>query len=204
MSVIRFLGRALFAAPYMVDGYHLITRPERDEERITSTVDRVLPLATTVLPDAAASRLPIEPRTWTRILGGVQVAGAAAYATGVGRRAGAWVLTLASLPRLGAQDTLVRDLGMLGAAVVATQDTEGKPSMAWRAAHSAKRLGSQAADTAGADQGPSSTMVTRVAALGTTATASAARASAHLAAAGRLLAKATTKVVNKVAKELEH
>lgn len=204
MSVIRFAGRALFAAPYVVDGYHLITRPERDEEQIASTMDRVIPLATTVLPEPAASRLPVEPRTWTRIIGGVQLAGAVAYATGIGRRGGAWALTLTSLPWLGSQRGMINDLGMLGAAVVATQDTAGKPSMSWRAAHSSRRLGSQAADTSRALGRSSRTMGRKVGALGTAATTSAVSATTRAVAAGRLLTKATRKAVKKVAKELEH
>ncbi|EPH02663.1 hypothetical protein HMPREF1531_01973 [Propionibacterium sp. oral taxon 192 str. F0372] len=147
MSLIRFAGRALFSAPYVVDGYQMITRPEHDEEQISAAVDRVVPFISSVLPDPVAGSLPVEPRTWTRLFGGLQMLGGITYASGFGRRAGAWLLVLATLPKLGSSHGLLTDLGLLGGAVVATQDTAGKPSLAWRAAQSRKSIGSQATQT---------------------------------------------------------
>lgn len=197
MSLLRFAGRVLFAVPYAMDGYKMITRPEHDEEQIAAAVDRVLPLASRLLPEGAMDRLPAESRTWTRIFGGLQLAGAAAYATGIGRRGGAWALVLASLPKLGSQGGMVADLGMLGAAVVATQDTAGKPSLAWRAAQAPKQLESQATDFSKAVKRSSQNMGLRF----DVARASAAKSAAVV---GNKIGKCSRKAVKKVSKGLEN
>ena len=69
-----------------------------------------------------------------------------AYATGIARRPGAALLSLATLPRVvsaaraGAEDRsdLFVQLALFGGALVATRDTAGRPGLAWRAEQSRK------------------------------------------------------------------
>lgn len=142
MSLLRFAGRVLFSAYYVTDGYQLLTKPDQNADQIASTVDRVVPAVQSFLPPETADRVPEDARTWTRLLGLAQIVGGVAYATGIARRPGAVLLAAATLPRLvGASESKDRSgtlsqLALFGAAITATQDTAGRPSLAWRAQQS--------------------------------------------------------------------
>lgn len=140
MSLLRFLGRSLFASLFVEDGYRLITQPDKSLRAVAPTVDRLVPAAKNFLPEDAADRVPEDTKTWARILGGVQILGGLMYATGLGRRLGALLLTLSSLPKVVTAVTesddkteLFTSLALAGGALVATQDTNGRPSLTWRA-----------------------------------------------------------------------
>ena len=79
-------------------------------------------------------------------------------ATGIARRGGAYLAAASLVPHIlaanapGATDAekkslrgdLVRNLALLGAALVVSQDTAGQPSLVWRAADTRKRLAREA------------------------------------------------------------
>ena len=93
--------------------------------------------------------MPEDTVTLVRINGIAQVLGGAALATGKGRRLGALLLagslvpsTIAKHPFWTVQDPeeraqdrthFLKNVSLLGGVLVAAQDTEGKPSLAWRA-----------------------------------------------------------------------
>ncbi len=146
MSLIRFAGRVLHSAYFAMDGYQLVTKPDRYSDEIAKTTDRLIPAIQSVLPPDIADRLPEKSRSWTRIFGIAQLTGAALYATGLLRRPGAYLLALSTTPRLIAAvssrqktDALI-PAAMLGSTLVATQDTAGKPNLRWRAENSTRHL----------------------------------------------------------------
>lgn len=138
MALVHFLGRALFASYFIKDGVSLITKPDEAAEGLAVTTDHFVPAAQGVLPDGIAAHLPEEPRTWARIFGITQVLGGLMYATGWGRRAGAWLLAATSVPRVIAasrkddERNLTTALSLLGASIVGARDTNGAPSISWR------------------------------------------------------------------------
>ena len=146
MSLLRFVGRLLYATYFVSDGYQLLTRPDQHVDKLAPTLDRVVPSIQAWLPPDAADRVPEDARTWTRLLGVTQILGGLAYAIGIGRRTGALLLTTASVPRLiaAAEDRhsgeLLTRLALLGAGIVAAQDTHGRPGLAWRAEQSRRAL----------------------------------------------------------------
>lgn len=150
MSLLRFAGRVLFSAYYVTDGYQLLTKPDQNADQIASTVDRVVPAVQSFLPPETADRVPEDARTWTRLLGLTQIIGGVAYATGIARRPGAVLLAAATLPRvIGASESkgrsgMLSQLALFGAAITATQDTAGRPSLAWRAEQSRAVAGKNA------------------------------------------------------------
>lgn len=154
MSLLRFVGRALFSAYFVADGFQLLTKPDQNVDQIAPTVDRIVPAVQSILPPDTADRLPEDARTWTRLFGIAQIVGGLAYATGIARRPGACLLGLATLPRLigeiGQDDRsgVLSKVALLGAAVVASQDTAGRPGLAWRAEQSRKAVEARA-ETAG-------------------------------------------------------
>lgn len=153
MSLLRFVARSLFASYFVAEGVRAVTKPAElapDAERFTSTVT---PLLQRVVPADIAAYVPEKAETWVRAAGVAQVVGGAMYATGLGRRLGALLLAKASvlnlaisLPDKGApkvakdaaRPEVLRNAALLGAAVLAARDTEGRPSLAWRAEHTAK------------------------------------------------------------------
>lgn len=153
MSLLSFAGRVLFSAYFVADGYKLLTKPDQNAELIAPALDRVVPAVQSILPPDAADRVPEDLRTWTRILGITQIVGGVAYATGIGRRPGALALAAASLPGLiGAASESDRSgvlarAALVGAAVVGTQDTAGRPSLAWRAEQSRRAVEQRTAAT---------------------------------------------------------
>ena len=93
--------------------------------------------------------MPENTVTLVRVFGIAQVLGGAALATGKGRRLGALLLagtlvpsTIAKHPFWTVQDPderaqdrshFLKNVSLLGGVLIASADTEGKPSLAWRA-----------------------------------------------------------------------
>ena len=96
-----------------------------------------------------------------RLTGAAQIAGGLAMFTGIGRRAGACLAAASMLPhalaanpmgapadkRDAARSLFVRNLALLGAALVVSQDTQGQPGLLWRANDGYSRLQRQASRT---------------------------------------------------------
>ena len=88
--------------------------------------------------------------------GALQIVGGLALATGKGRRMGAWLLASSLLPNTIAKhpfwsrsdpeekaadrSAFLKNVSLLGGVIIATGDTEGKPSLAWRAQKGGHRL----------------------------------------------------------------
>lgn len=141
MSLIRFAARSLLASYFVVEGVHALRHPEATAETVRPVAERVLPLASKVLPAQAAARLPATAVDLARACGIARIAGGVALATGFGRRAGAAVLGVSLLPQLATSrprrstepSAFGRDLALLGGLTLAALDTEGRPSLKWRA-----------------------------------------------------------------------
>ncbi|MCG6568317.1 DoxX family protein [Tessaracoccus sp. ZS01] len=153
MSLLRFVARSLFASYFISEGVKAVTKPADtapDAEAFTHTFT---PLVQRIVPADLASYVPEKAETWVRISGVVQIVGGAMFATGIGRRLGAAMLAKASVLNLAismpgkqatqeakehARPEMLRNAALLGAAVLATQDLQGRPSLGWRSAHAAK------------------------------------------------------------------
>ena len=165
MSLLRFVARSMFAGYFITEGVKAVTKPAElapDAEAFTS---RVTPLVQKVVPADVSSYVPEKAETWVRVSGVAQIAGGAMFATGIGRRLGALLLANASvlnvaiaLPgrdatreaKSSARPDVLRNIALLGASLLAIQDTQGRPGLAWRADHAAKAT-SQKAATLSAD-----------------------------------------------------
>lgn len=165
MSLLRFVARSMFAGFFITEGVKAVTKPAEiapDAEAFTS---RIAPLVQRALPPDISSYVPEKAETWVRIGGVAQIAGGAMYATGIGRRLGALLLAKASVLNIAiaapgkdatreakeaARPDVLRNVAFLGASLLAMQDTEGRPSLAWRADQAAK-VSSQKASALGED-----------------------------------------------------
>lgn len=144
----------MLAGYFVVNGVKALKDPApyaAEQERFASTV---VPLARKVAPEEVATMVPEDTETLARITGGLQVAGGLGLITGIGRRLGAGFIALSMVPQLvgfnakgispeakaAARNELLKNVALLGGALIAAGDTEGRPGLAWRAQDSAAKL----------------------------------------------------------------
>jgi putative oxidoreductase len=153
--LVRRIARPLLAAPYIYGGISTLRKPQDRVpgarpvvEKITETADKQLPV-----------QLPRDVEQYVKINAGVQVGAGTLLALGKFPRLTALLLAGSTVPTTLAghrfweeQDPkvqfekiahFVKNLGMLGGLLLAAVDTEGKPSVGYRA----RRAASKAADT---------------------------------------------------------
>jgi uncharacterized membrane protein YphA (DoxX/SURF4 family) len=149
MSLLRAIPRTMLASYFVAAGIKAIRDPESLVPAAEPLVDRVVPLVKEYTPEQVAGYVPENTVTLVRINGIAQVVGGTALATGKGRRLGALLLagslipsTIAKHPFWTVQDAeeraqdrshFLKNASLLGGVLLAAQDTEGKPSLAWRA-----------------------------------------------------------------------
>ena len=142
MSIFRTAGRALLASMFVYGGLDALRNPG---PKVSAVEDVVEPLSDRV------DQLPDDTEQLIRINGAVQVAAGLAFATGFLRRPAALALAGTLVPTTAAghrfweaddgatrqQQTIhfLKNLGLLGGLMLSAMDTEGEPSVAWRAQH---------------------------------------------------------------------
>ncbi|MGA4507283.1 DoxX family membrane protein [Propionibacteriaceae bacterium G1746] len=160
MSLLRFVGRAMLASHFVYEGVKAVTNPQDQLEAAEPVAQKVAPLAQRVAPAQFAPYVPQETKTLVQLWGAGRIFGGAAFATGIGRRLGAGVLLVTQVPHVialaleftragdehkrAAQAKLLAAVALLGSTILAAQDHEGNPSLAWRAENTAERLGKAA------------------------------------------------------------
>jgi uncharacterized membrane protein YphA (DoxX/SURF4 family) len=135
----------MLSAVFVASGARALASPESLVPRAKRVTDRITPLLERTDP-----RLPTSPRTLVQINGAMQLGGALLMATGRATRPAAAILagtliptTVAGHPfwayddpveRRGQQLHFLKNVGLLGGLLLAAADTEGQPSVRWRAA----------------------------------------------------------------------
>ncbi|MGO1487032.1 MAG: DoxX family membrane protein [Arachnia sp.] len=153
MSLLRFTARSLFASAFVIDGVKKVTKPSEFSAEAEAFTDKVTPLLQRVVPAPYSSSIPESTETWVRASGAAQIAGGVMFATGLGRRLGALLLAKSSILNLAialpakdaskddkaaARPVVFTSLALLGASILAARDTQGQPSLGWRAENTAK------------------------------------------------------------------
>lgn len=158
MNLLRGIGRLLLGGYFIVNGAKAIKAPEEFAPAAEPIRQRFVPLVQRVLPPEASAYVPEDSVTLVRANGAMAVIGGLGMATGIGRRGGAALAAtsvlphvLAFNPRAGSSEQnalqrsqLLRNLALLGAALVVSQDTAGQPSLAWKASDARRRLSNEA------------------------------------------------------------
>lgn len=143
MSLVRRIARPMLAAMFVVGGLDQLKHPGAKAKA-----------ARPVLDQAEKVGLPNDPELLVRANGVAMVGGGALLATGHVPRLASTVLagalvptTLAAHafwdekdPQTRAQQKIqfLKNLGLLGGLLLAAVDTDGKPSLAWRARRAGK------------------------------------------------------------------
>lgn len=156
MAMTRVFLRPLVGAFFVANGIDSLRNAEEIARDAKPVTDRFVPLVERAAPDGAP--VPTEAVTWVRINGAVQVAAAAALATGKAPRIASAVLAASLVPSTAARyrfweasepaerrEQLLhffKNVSLTGGLLIAAGDTEGRPGLAWRArraAHDARR-----------------------------------------------------------------
>lgn len=156
MSFARFLARPMLASSFVLAGLDKLRNADDTATQLSPLLRR------------AAESLPFQTneKVLARVIGGTQVGAGVCFALGKSARLAATVLAVisalngyvewrsADITSKGGRDArrkqLLKNISLTGGVLLASVDTNGKPSLAWRAEHLAadakKNAGHLAAD----------------------------------------------------------
>ncbi|MCC2593083.1 DoxX family protein [Tessaracoccus sp. OS52] len=155
MSFLRFIARSLVASTFIADGINKVRNPGESAADAEDFTNRLTPLVQRVAPAGYSSWVPDNAESWVKATGALQVAGGVMFATGIGRRLGALLLAKASIldiaialpskdaskaERQAARPEVLTKAALLGSALLAARDTQGKPGLSWRAGHTIEKV----------------------------------------------------------------
>lgn len=139
MTIVRRIARPLLAAVFVIQGLDSLRHPARRAEMASPLLDKIGPVL----------GLPEDKEMLVRANGFAQLVGGTMLATGRLPRVGALLIAGSLVPTTVAghpfwQETdpqqraqqrtqFLKNLGLLGGALLALVDTEGRPGLVWRA-----------------------------------------------------------------------
>ena len=148
--LVRRIARPLLSAVFIGQGIDSLRNPARAAETARPTAEGLQRL-----PEQAAAKVPQDPETLARITAGVQIGGGLLLASGKLPRVASAALALTVVPgSLGGhmfwaetdpqrkaqqRRDFLTDLSLIGGLMIASVDTEGKPSLGWRGRRAARR-----------------------------------------------------------------
>jgi uncharacterized membrane protein YphA (DoxX/SURF4 family) len=149
--LVRRIARPLLSAVFIGQGIESLRQPEQAAETARPTVQGLQKL-----PESAASKVPQDPATLARVTAAVQIGGGLLLASGKLPRLASAALACAVVPgSLGGhlfwtetdperkaqqRREFFTDLSLIGGLMIASVDTEGKPSLGWRGRRAARRV----------------------------------------------------------------
>ncbi len=156
--LIRRVARPLLSVVFIGQGIDALRSPQRAAETARPTVEGLRKL-----PEPAATMVPQDPVMLARFNAGVQIGGGLLLASGKMPRVASAALACTVVPgSLGGhlfwtesdperkaqlRRDFLTDLSLIGGLMIASVDTEGKPSLGWRGRRAARRA-SQAVSAA--------------------------------------------------------
>jgi uncharacterized membrane protein YphA (DoxX/SURF4 family) len=149
--LIRRIARPLLSVAFIGQGVESLLNPKSAAEAAAPAVDGLQ-----ALPDSVARSLPNDPQTFAQVTAAVQIGGGLLLATGKLPRVASAVLAVTVLPanfgtysfwnetdperKAELRRGFLKDLSLVGGLMIASADTEGKPSLGWRGRRAAERL----------------------------------------------------------------
>ncbi len=153
--LVRRIARPLLASSFVYGGIDTLRNPQSRVPGAAPVVDQIAAKADQQLP----VQLPRDVEQWVKVDAGVKVAAGSLLALGKLPRISALALSASIVPttlaghrfwehddpkeRFGQLSHFLKNLGLLGGLLIAAVDTEGKPSVGYRA----RRAASRAADS---------------------------------------------------------
>ncbi|MFD3702786.1 DoxX family protein [Nocardia sp. NPDC058658] len=148
---VRRIARALLGTTFVAAGVNGLMNQKPRAAAANALAEK----GRTGLPDALAARVPDDPSQYVRVNSAAQVVGGLLLASGRAPRPAALVLVATVVPgtvteqdfwaendpdrKAAKRVGFLKDLGLLGGLMIAAADTEGKPSLGWRARRAFRR-----------------------------------------------------------------
>jgi putative oxidoreductase len=149
--LVRRIARPLLASSFIYGGIDTLRNPQSRVPGATPIVEQITEVADRQLP----VQIPKDVEQWVKIDAAVKVGAGSLFALGKFPRLSALLLTGSIVPttlaghrfwehddpqeRFGQLSHFLKNLGLLGGLLIAAVDTEGKPSMGFRAKRTAER-----------------------------------------------------------------
>src|ERR687889_5115 len=149
--LVRRIALPLLASSFVYGGIDTLRNPQSRVPGAAPVVDQIATTADQQLP----VQVPRDVEQWVKIDAGVKVAAGSLLALGRLPRLSALLLTGSIVPttlaghrfwehddpkeRFGQLSHFLKNLGLLGGLLIAAVDTEGKPSVGYRARRAAKK-----------------------------------------------------------------
>jgi len=149
MTLSRVLARPLLASGFIYGAVTALRHSQELTPKAQPVADKVVPAA-----KKAGVPLPEDTQTLVRLNAAAQIVGGLALASGKAPRLGALVLVATTVPATVVEHPFwsatspddktsqrlhfVKNLSMVGGALLASADTNAKPGLAWRAQRAAK------------------------------------------------------------------
>jgi uncharacterized membrane protein YphA (DoxX/SURF4 family) len=149
--LVRRIARPLLASSFIYGGIDTLRNPQSRVPGATPIVEQITEVADRQLP----VQIPKDVEQWVKIDAAVKVGAGSLFALGKFPRLSALLLTGSIVPttlaghrfwehddpqeRFGQLSHFMKNLGLLGGLLIAAVDTEGKPSMGFRAKRTAER-----------------------------------------------------------------
>jgi putative oxidoreductase len=164
--LVRRLARPLLAAVFIKGGIDTLLNPEPRVGMIAPKVAQ----AQDVIGDKLPEQAPTEPEQLVKIDAGVKIGAGVLLALGKFPRLASLLLAGSVIPttvtahpfweakdpaeRSAQQTHFLKNLGLLGGLILAAVDTEGKPSLGWRARRASRKLAKRTEELTGSSDGP--------------------------------------------------
>jgi putative oxidoreductase len=149
--LVRRIARPLLASSFIYGGIDTLRNPQSRVPGATPIVEQITEVADRQLP----VQIPKDVEQWVKIDAAVKVGAGSLFALGKFPRLSALLLTGSIVPttlaghrfwehddpkeRFGQLSHFLKNLGLLGGLLIAAVDTEGKPSVGFRAKRTAER-----------------------------------------------------------------
>ena len=149
--LVRRIARPLLAAPFVYGGVSTLRKPQDRVPGARPVVEKIADVADKQLP----VQLPHDVEKWVKADAAVKVVAGALFGLGRLPRLSALVLAGSVVPttlaghrfwehtdpteRFGQISNFLKNSGLLGGLLLAAVDTEGKPSVGYRARRAAKK-----------------------------------------------------------------
>jgi uncharacterized membrane protein YphA (DoxX/SURF4 family) len=150
--LIRRVARPMLATTFIARGVDSLRSPKTAADAARPTLDEL-----GKLPDPVGANIPTNAETVVRVTAAVQIGAGLLLATGRLPRFASGALALSMVPgslgehafwsetdperKSAERRAFLADVGLLGGLIIASVDTEGRPSLGWRGRRAARKLG---------------------------------------------------------------
>ena len=157
--LVRRIARPLLSTIFIAGGIdalrHPLQRAAKAAPLLDKTVETLPEAVTERIPSTVIQNMPADPDTLVKINAAVQIGGGVLLATGKAPRLASLALAGSLLPstltehdfwnetdpslRAMQRTNFIKNVSLLGGLMIASVDTEGKPSLGWRGRRAAKK-----------------------------------------------------------------